>query len=61
MMKNYMEILSRKGEVTVVEHTGGKTIVAIEAYGGVLTLEGTSAEQLLSELCRMTENWADVK
>ena len=55
-MKDYMEILSRKGKVTVLEHTGGKTIVAIEAHGGALTLEGASAEQLLSALCRMCQN-----
>ena len=56
---DYMRQLARKGKVTVVEHTGGKTQVAIQAYGGVVTLEGGTKESLLKEMCQMTRNWPD--
>jgi hypothetical protein len=36
-----MRALTRKGEVTILEHVGGKTIVAVRAASGsILTLEG---------------------
>jgi hypothetical protein len=59
-VSNCLTILARKGEVTVLEHVGGKTIVAIQAYGGVLTLEGGTKDKLIEELCQMCKHWPDV-
>jgi hypothetical protein len=59
-MKDHLEMLSRKGTVTVVEH-GGKAIVAVQhPNGGIVTLEGGTKAQLLAELCRMVAKWPDV-
>jgi hypothetical protein len=58
-MKNYLEILARKGDVTIVEHAGGKTIIAVEACGNVMTLEGGQKDQLLAEMCAIFKNWPD--
>jgi hypothetical protein len=59
--KDYMKILARKGEVTILEHVGGKTIVAIRASGNVATLKGAAgADQLLAELCQICKNWPDM-
>ena len=57
-----MKMLARKGEVTVVEHTGKKTTVALQPFSGagVVTLQGwTTKDQLLAELYHMCENWPD--
>lgn len=58
---DYAKALAKKGDVTVVEHVGGKTTVAIQACGGVLTLEGKTAgkNKLLAELFQMVEHWPD--
>ncbi len=58
-MTDYMKMLARKGEVTVVEHIGGKTIVALQTPAGILTLEGGAKDQLLAELCQMCRNYPD--
>jgi len=59
-MKEPIELLARKGSVTVVEHTGGKTIVAIElSCGNILTLEGADKDTLIAELRQMVKNWPD--
>jgi hypothetical protein len=58
-MKDYMRILARKGEVTIVEHVGGKTMVALRAAGNVVTLEGGQKDQLVAELCQICKNWPD--
>lgn len=57
-MKNFKQQLAKKGAVTIVEH-GSKVVVAIKAHGGVLTLEGSTADQLVEELVHMTRNWPD--
>jgi hypothetical protein len=58
-MKDYMKALARKGEVTIVEHVGGKTIVAIKTSAGVASLTGGTKDQLLAELCQMFQDWPD--
>jgi hypothetical protein len=58
-MSDHLKALARKGVVTVVEHDGGKTIVAIQSGGNVVTLEGGRKEQLLAELCQIVRNWPD--
>ena len=72
-MTDYLKMLSRKGEVTILKRDGGKTIVAIESPAGVLTLEGAirtpagdlpsraSVDQLLSELYQLVQDWPDKK
>lgn len=55
-----MRALTRKGEVTILEHVGGKTIVAVRAASGsILTLEGGEKERLIAELCQICKNWPD--
>jgi len=56
-----MKALARKGEVTILEHVGGKTMVKLQtSSGNVAVLEGaTSADQLLAELCQMFQDWPD--
>ena len=57
-----MKILARKGDVTIVEHAGRKTTVAIQPFSGagIVTLQGwTTKDQLLAELCQMCKNWPD--
>ena len=61
-MKDYLKILARKGEVTVVEHVGGKTMVALQPFSGagVVVLQGlTTKDQLLAEICQICRNWPD--
>lgn len=53
-----MRALTRKGEVTILEHVGGKTIVRA-ASGSILTLEGGEKERLIAELCQICKNWPD--
>ena len=55
--KDYMKILARKGEVTIVEHVGRKTIVALKTAAGVVTLTGGTKDQHLAELCKMSQNY----
>ena len=55
-------MLERKGEVSIVERTGGKTMVKVvePPFGGTMVLEGrTTKEQLAAELFRMIKNWPD--
>jgi hypothetical protein len=60
---DHIRTLERRGTLTILEHTGGKTQVAIQAYGGIVTLEGkegkASKEELLAELCKLTQRWPD--
>ena len=55
-----MKILARKGEVTIVEHVGRKTIVALKTAAGVVTLTGGTKDQLVAELCQMCQNYPDM-
>jgi hypothetical protein len=55
-----MRELARKGNVTVVEHEGGKTTVAIQAGHSVLTLENGPKDKLIAELCSIVRNWPDM-
>jgi hypothetical protein len=60
-MMDHMKTLSRKGEVTIVEHAGGKAIVAVKTVSGdVVTLKGGTKDQLLAELCQIVKNWPDM-
>ena len=58
-MKDHIIALARKGEVTIVERSGGKTIVALHTPAGIVTLEGGTKEQLIAELSRMCEDYPD--
>lgn len=60
-MKNYLKALARKGEVTIVEHTGGKTIIALKTpTGGVISLEAwATKDQLIVELSKVCEDYPD--
>ena len=62
-MTDHMKALARKGEVTIVEHAGKKTTVALRTHaGGVVTLQGwTTANQLIMELSQMCEDYPDTK
>jgi hypothetical protein len=52
--------LSKKGELTILEHTAGKPIIALKADGGsVLTLRGGRIDELLTELLHICRNWPD--
>jgi hypothetical protein len=60
-MKDYMKMLARKGAVTIVEHVGGKTMVAIQlSCGNIVTLEGGTKDRLLAELYYMCKGWPDI-
>ena len=58
-MKDYLQALARKGEVTIVEHIGGKPIVALKTPAGVVSLQGGTKEQLIAELAQMVRNYPD--
>ena len=58
-VKDYMKALARKGEVTIVEHAGGKTIVALRTSAGIVTLTGGTKDQLIAELSKMCQNYPD--
>ena len=61
MTTDHMKALSRKGDVTIVEHAGKKTSVSLQPFSGaVVVLQGwTTKEQLLKELCQMCRDYPD--
>jgi hypothetical protein len=60
-MKNDLEMLAKKGEVTVIDHPKGKTMVAVKSpNGSVVTLTGGKKEQLVVELLAIIEAWPDI-
>ena len=54
-----LKILARKGDVTILERIGGKTMISVQASGNVMTLEGGQKDQLLAELCHIFKDWPD--
>ena len=61
--KDYMKALAKKGEVTIVEHVDGKTMVALQSFSGagVVVLQGwTTKDQLVAELCQMCQDYPDM-
>jgi hypothetical protein len=54
-----MKALAKKGEVTIVEHVGGKTTVVLQTSRGVISLEGGTKDQLITELLRVCRNYPD--
>jgi hypothetical protein len=48
--KDYMEMLAKKGELTIIERPRGRTALAISADGNILTLENGRKDELLAEL-----------
>jgi hypothetical protein len=58
-MTDHMKALARKGEITVVEHVGGRTIVVLKTSAGVISLEGGTKDQLIAELLRVCRNYPD--
>ena len=58
-MTDHLKALARKGEVTILEHVGGKTIVALKTPAGVVSLEGGTKDQLIAELSKMCQNYPD--
>ena len=60
-MKDYAKLLERKGKLTIVEVSGGKTTVAIQTSGSILTLQGDSnKDKLMAELYAICRNWSDI-
>jgi hypothetical protein len=52
-----LEILSKKGEVAILERADGKSMVRIRfPSGDVASLAYGPKEQLLKELCQMCKN-----
>ena len=59
-MAHYMKLLARKGQVTVLEHAGGKTTVALQPFSesrSIVTLQSkANVGILLWELHQICKN-----